>query len=50
MSTGISADVDDWPFFSTFLLVWSLLIVKLQIFLYSCDYKYLIAWNLKMHY
>jgi len=34
MSTGISAGVDDWP-----CLLWSLLILKLQIFSYTCIYS-----------
>ena len=38
MSTGLSTGVDDWPCFTTFYCydVWFLLILKLQIFPYTC--------------
>ena len=41
MSTRISAGVDDsLPLFHYFLLLWSLLIVKLQIFPYTCLFTF----------
>jgi len=40
MSTRISAGVDDCPCFTNFLLLRSLLIVKLQIFPYTCLFTF----------